>query len=180
MNPSVRAAALEATAPLVFPFPEPPAPGTAREVGPGVFWLRMPLPFALDHINLWLLRDGDGWTAVDCGIAVDETRSHWESVFRDVVGDAGLTRVLVGDALVHENPRLQARINQLLDRIEATLKQCLKVASAQGALAAEHDFGAHADLLVCYAVGRWQRFVKSGFKADPLTNWPAQWPILAR
>lgn len=90
----------------------------------------------------------------------------------------GLTRVLVGDALVHENPRLQARINQLLDRIESTLKQCLKVAAAQGALAAEHDFGAHADLLVCYTVGRWQRFVKSGFKDDPLARWPAQWPIL--
>ena len=75
---------------------------------------------------------------------------------------------------------MQARINQLLDRIESTLKQCLKVASAQGALAAGHDFGAHADLLVCYTVGRWQRFVKSGFKDDPLADWPAQWPILAR
>jgi TetR/AcrR family transcriptional regulator len=78
--------------------------------------------------------------------------------------------VLVGDALVHENPRLQARINQLLDRIESTLKQCLKVASAQGALAADHDFGAHADLLVCYTLGRWQRFVKSAFKDDPLAE----------
>ena len=102
------------------------------------------------------------------------------SLLRFAQKNRGLTRVLVGDALVHENPRLQARINQLLDRIEATLKQCLKVASAQGALAAEHDFGAHADLLVCYAMGRWQRFVKSGFKDDPLANWPAQWPILAR
>ena len=102
------------------------------------------------------------------------------SLLRFAQKNRGLTRVLVGDALVHENPRLQARINQLLDRIEATLKQCLKVAAAQGALAAEHDFGAHADLLVCYAIGRWQRFVKSGFKDDPLANWPAQWPILAR
>jgi TetR/AcrR family transcriptional regulator len=102
------------------------------------------------------------------------------SLLRFAQKNRGLTRVLVGDALVHENPRLQARINQLLDRIESTLKQCLKVASAQGALAAEHDFSAHADLLVCYTVGRWQRFVKSGFKDDPLANWPAQWPILAR
>ena len=92
----------------------------------------------------------------------------------------GLTRVLIGDALVYENDRLQARINQLLDRIESTLKQSLKVASAQGALAADHDFGAHADLLVCYTLGRWQRFVKSAFKDDPLAGWPAQWPILAR
>jgi TetR/AcrR family transcriptional regulator len=102
------------------------------------------------------------------------------SLLRFAQKNRGLTRVLVGDALVHENPRLQARINQLLDRIEATLKQCLKVAAAQGALSAEHDFGAHADLLVCHVLGRWQRFVKSGFKNDPLANWPAQWPLLAR
>ena len=102
------------------------------------------------------------------------------SLLRFAQKNRGLTRVLVGDALVHENPRLQTRINQLLERIDATLKQCLKVAAAQGALSAEHDFGAHANLLVCYALGRWQRFVKSGFKEDPLAGWPAQWPILAR
>jgi TetR/AcrR family transcriptional regulator len=102
------------------------------------------------------------------------------SLLRFAQKNRGLTRVLVGDALVHENPRLQARINQLLDRLESTLKQCLKVAAAQGALATEHDFGAHADMLVCYAVGRWQRFVKSGFKNDPLGQWSAQWPLLAR
>lgn len=102
------------------------------------------------------------------------------SLLRFAQKNRGLTRVLVGDALVHENPRLQTRINQLLDRIESTLKQCLKVAAAQGALAAGHEFGAHADVLVCYTVGRWQRFVKSGFKLDPLAQWPAQWPLLAR
>ena len=88
------------------------------------------------------------------------------SLLRFAQKNRGLTRVLVGDALVHENPRLQLRINQLLDRIESTLKQCLKVAAAQGALAPGHEFGAHADALVCYTVGRWQRFVKSGFKLD--------------
>jgi TetR/AcrR family transcriptional regulator len=92
----------------------------------------------------------------------------------------GLTRVLIGDALVHENPRLQARINQLLDRIEASLKQSLRVAAAQGALPESHDFTAHADALICHALGRWHRFVKSGFKDDPLAAWPAQWQLLAR
>jgi TetR/AcrR family transcriptional regulator len=90
----------------------------------------------------------------------------------------GLTRVLVGDALVHENPRLQARINQLLDRIEATLRQSLKIAATQGAFAPEHDFTAHADALLCHVAGRWQRFVKGGFRNDPLAMWSAQWPIL--
>lgn len=102
------------------------------------------------------------------------------SLLRFAQKNRGLTRVLVGDALVHENPRLQTRINQLLDRIESTLKQCLKVASAQGSLSPDHDFTAHADALVCYTLGRWQRFVKSGFKDDPLTRWPAQWVLLAR
>ena len=102
------------------------------------------------------------------------------SLLRFAQKNRGLTRVLVGDALVHENPRLQTRINQLLDRIEATLKQCLKIATAQGALSAGHDCSAHANLLVCYTLGRWQRFVKSGFKEDPLAQWSAQWPLLAR
>ncbi|HYJ18560.1 MAG TPA: MBL fold metallo-hydrolase, partial [Burkholderiales bacterium] len=56
---------------LDFPHASPLASGSVQEVAPGVYWLRMPLPFALDHINLWLLRDGDGWTAVDCGIALE-------------------------------------------------------------------------------------------------------------
>ena len=92
----------------------------------------------------------------------------------------GLTRVLIGDALVHENPRLQLRINQLIDRIEATLKQSLKVASTQGTLPAEHDHSAHANTIVSYVVGRWHRYVKSGFKSDPLEQWPQQWLILQR
>ncbi len=59
-----------------------PEVGASIEVAPGIRWLRMRLPFALDHINLWLLRDEidgmAGWTIVDCGIASDETRASWE------------------------------------------------------------------------------------------------------
>jgi glyoxylase-like metal-dependent hydrolase (beta-lactamase superfamily II) len=60
-----------------------PAVGAVHEVAPGVGWLRMPLPFALDHINLWLLQEGGGeaWTVVDCGVATDATRAAWEQVF---------------------------------------------------------------------------------------------------
>ena len=90
----------------------------------------------------------------------------------------GLARVMVGDALVHENPRLQARINQLFERLEASLKQALKIAVAQNALPAGRDCGAQADLLVSYLIGRLQRFVKSGFKDDPLALWAVQWPLL--
>lgn len=92
----------------------------------------------------------------------------------------GLTRVLIGDALVHENDRLQARINQLLDRIEATLKQSLRIAASAGARAGDGaaPVAAAANMLVCYVVGRWQQFVKSGFSRDPLAQWPTQWPLL--
>jgi len=65
--------------PLDTPFATPPAPGTPLPVAPGVQWLRMPLPFALDHINLWLLEDGDALTAVDAGIAMDAVKQAWKS-----------------------------------------------------------------------------------------------------
>lgn len=100
------------------------------------------------------------------------------SLLRFAQKNRGLTRVLIGDALVHENPRLQVRINQLMERIEASLKQALRISSTQGALPAEHDFGAHANTLVAYVLGRWHLFVKSGFKTEPLAQWPVQWPLL--
>src|SRR5918992_1697070 len=65
---------------LTFPFPEVPAPGTTIAVAPGIHWLSMPLPFQLDHINLWLLEDGDGWTVVDTGIGNAGTCELWEKI----------------------------------------------------------------------------------------------------
>ncbi|MEQ1532237.1 MAG: nucleoid occlusion factor SlmA [Sideroxydans sp.] len=89
----------------------------------------------------------------------------------------GMTRVLIGDALVNEDERLQQRINQLLDRVEATLKQSLRIAATQSKLAADADFGAHANLLLCYVVGRWNQFGKSGYSKDPMAQWPQQWVL---
>jgi glyoxylase-like metal-dependent hydrolase (beta-lactamase superfamily II) len=66
---------------LVYPLGEPPAAGEAREIAPGVRWVRMPLPFALQWINLWLLEDGDGWTVVDTGMGLEESRGHWRTIF---------------------------------------------------------------------------------------------------
>lgn len=63
-----------------FPFDQLPLPGTASEVAAGVFWVRMPLPFALDHVNLWLIQDGSGWTMVDTGIALDDTKDLWRQL----------------------------------------------------------------------------------------------------
>jgi TetR/AcrR family transcriptional regulator len=85
----------------------------------------------------------------------------------------GMTRVLIGDALVNENERLQARINQLHDRIEATLRQCLRVASTQGH--DEPEPAARANVLMCYVTGRWHQYAKSGFKRLPSEQWDKQW-----
>jgi TetR/AcrR family transcriptional regulator len=90
----------------------------------------------------------------------------------------GMTRVLIGDALVNEDERLQQRINQLLDRIEATLKQSLRMAATQGEMGEAVDVGAYSNLLVCYVIGRWTQFAKSGFTREPMAQWPAQLAIL--
>ena len=90
----------------------------------------------------------------------------------------GMTRVLTGDALVNENERLQARINQLLDKIEASLKQALRVAATQEQISANADFGGLANVLLCYVIGRWQQYAKSGFTREPAALWAQQWPML--
>lgn len=76
-----------------------PATGTTLELLPGVHWVRMALPFALDHINLWLLRDQidgrEGWTIVDCGITNDATRSAWDQVFSGELQGLPVLRVVV-------------------------------------------------------------------------------------
>jgi glyoxylase-like metal-dependent hydrolase (beta-lactamase superfamily II) len=80
---------------LVYPFGDAlPQPGEALALAGGVEWIRMPLPFALDHINLWLLRDGPGYTVVDCGVSRPETIAAWEQVFTHVMRGAAVERVI--------------------------------------------------------------------------------------
>lgn len=69
---------------LEFPWGDPPAPGTSIEVSPAIHWIRMPLPFALDHINLWVLEDDGGVTLVDSGFASSATEDLWKTLFRSV------------------------------------------------------------------------------------------------
>jgi TetR/AcrR family transcriptional regulator len=87
----------------------------------------------------------------------------------------GMTRVLTGDALVNEEPELQARINQVHDRLEAALKQALRFGVTQKEIAGDVDVTAHANLLMSFVTGRWHQFAKSGFKRDPVELWPRQW-----
>ena len=85
---------------LQYPFGDQlPAPGTTAELAPGLRWIRMPLPFALDHINLWLLRDcidgKQGWTIIDCGISRDEVKTLWTELFKTQLEGLPVLRVIV-------------------------------------------------------------------------------------
>ena len=87
----------------------------------------------------------------------------------------GMTRVLIGDALVYEDERLQARINQLHDRLEAALKQAIRFGVTQQEIAADTDAAACANLILSFVTGRWHQFAKSGFRRDPVELWNRQW-----
>lgn len=95
---------------------EPPL-GETWEVAPGVRWLRMPLPFKLDHINLWMLEDGDGWTLVDTGINTEETRDAWDRVFENTLGGRPVKRVIV----THFHPDHVGLAGWLTDRFKVPL-----------------------------------------------------------
>ncbi|HEX9452587.1 MAG TPA: nucleoid occlusion factor SlmA, partial [Burkholderiales bacterium] len=105
-----------------------------------------------------------------------------EAILSSLLGFAkknpGMTRVLIGDVLVNEDERLQARINQLHDRLEATLKQALRFAISEKQIAESTDAAAQANLMIAFVIGRWHQFAKSGFRRDPTEQWAAQWPAL--
>lgn len=79
---------------LVYPLGEPPPAGEAREIAPGVYWVRMPLPFVLQWINLWLIEDDDGWTIVDTGMALEQSREYWRAIFDSTLKGKPVTRVI--------------------------------------------------------------------------------------
>ena len=93
---------------LDYPFSEVPAPAATIEVAPGVRWLSMPLPFQLDHINLWLLEDDDGLTVVDTGIGNAQTRALWEKIIE--------TRKIGRVILTHYHPDHAGNASWLLAR----------------------------------------------------------------
>ncbi len=79
---------------LQYPFDQVPGPGQTITVAPGIKWLRMPLPMALDHINLYLLEDDDGWRVIDSGIGLDPTQELWQQIFDSALGDKPVKAVL--------------------------------------------------------------------------------------
>lgn len=82
------------------PFEVPPAEGAAVEVAPGILWLRLPLPMALDHVNIYALDDGEGWTIVDTGMSSRKTKAIWEKLLAGPLAGKPVTRVI----LTHHHP----------------------------------------------------------------------------
>lgn len=102
---------------LSFPFPNPPAGGEAIEIAPGILWLRMPLPMALDHVNIYALEDGDGWTVVDTGMDTPLARETWEAALAGPLAGRAVTRILV----THFHPDHMGLAGWLAERTGAPL-----------------------------------------------------------
>src|SRR6056297_2090002 len=85
---------------LRYPWDIPPAEGEAIEVAPGVLWMRLPLPMKLDHVNVYALDDGDGWTVVDTGFASRRGREIWHALLEGPLKGKPVTRVVV----THHHP----------------------------------------------------------------------------
>lgn len=136
---------------LVFPFAEPPAVGTAIEVAPGILWTRIPLPFRLNHVNIYLIEDQDGWAVLDAGIGDDVTRAAWEALVAGPLAGKRLTRLIV----THFHPDHIGSAGWLCERFDMPLLTsqtaylgCLNISLSPGALDAKpyHDFYARHGL----------------------------------
>ena len=86
--------------PLHFPFASPPGEGEATEISPGILWLRLPLPMALDHVNVYALDDGDGWTLIDTGLHSRRGVALWEALLAGPLAGRPVSRVVV----THHHP----------------------------------------------------------------------------
>lgn len=83
-----------------MPWDAAPDPGQATEVAPGVLWARLPLPMALDHVNVYALDDGDGWTVIDTGMDSRRTRTAWDALLSGPLAGRPVTRVIA----THHHP----------------------------------------------------------------------------
>jgi glyoxylase-like metal-dependent hydrolase (beta-lactamase superfamily II) len=125
---------------ITFPFPAPPELGKVLEVAPGILWIRIPLPFRLDHVNVYAIDDGDGWALLDTGIGNDITRAAWRDLLSGPLGGRRLTRLIV----THHHPDHIGLAGWLADQfgLELLTSQtsylgCLTISLSPGALDAK-------------------------------------------
>src|SRR5690606_26879119 len=125
--------------------------GEVVEVAPGILWTRIPLPFRLNHVNIYLIEDQDGWAALDAGIGDDITREAWEALMTGPLAGKSLTRLIV----THFHPDHIGSASRLCERFDIPLLisqtaylGCLSIPLSPGALNAKpyHDFYARHGL----------------------------------
>lgn len=102
---------------LTYPLGDPPALGEAVEAAPGVLWMRLPLPMALNHVNVYAIADGDGWVVIDTGLRTPDGRAGWESALAGPMGGRPVTRVIC----THMHPDHIGLAGWLCDRFDAPL-----------------------------------------------------------
>jgi glyoxylase-like metal-dependent hydrolase (beta-lactamase superfamily II) len=127
--------------PLHFPFRAPPAPGSTIEVAPGILWARLALPFLLDHVNVYFIDDGAGWTLIDTGLGNKATQEAWQAMFDGMLRERPLTRIIA----THFHPDHVGSAGFLLRRFDVPLYmsateylQSWNIHLDPGALEAEH------------------------------------------
>ncbi|MES2126562.1 MAG: nucleoid occlusion factor SlmA [Pseudomonadota bacterium] len=108
---------------------------------------------------------------------IDQAHAIVQMLLSFAANNPGMTRVLIGDALVNEDERLQLRMNQFYDKVELAFKQSLRTAASQGH-GQEPEVAPRANLLVSYVIGRWHRFAKGGFKLNPTEGTALQLALL--
>ena len=126
---------------------DPPPPGEAVEIAPEVFWLRMPLPFALNHVNLWLIGEADGYTLVDCGYGDATTRAHWQRHFETTFAHRPIRRIVA----THCHPDHLGNAAWLAAHFGCTIAMTLGEFVAAHALIGEHAGFGPADVRALFA-----------------------------
>lgn len=144
---------------MIYPILTPPESGQVIEVAPGILWTRLPLPFRLDHVNIYLIEDGDGWAVLDTGIDDAVTRAAWEALVAGPLKGRRLTRLIV----THFHPDHIGLAGWLAERFEIPLVtsqtsylSCLNISLSPNALDAKlyrdfylsHGLGAELTELV--------------------------------
>jgi glyoxylase-like metal-dependent hydrolase (beta-lactamase superfamily II) len=159
------------TAPLIFPHVAPPAPAATIEIAPGILWVRLALPFLLDHVNIYFVDDGEGWALIDTGLGNRATQLAWQPLLDGLLRERPLTRIIA----THFHPDHVGAVGFLLRHFDVPLYMSateylhsLNIHLDPGALEAEHyrrfylDHGLDTDTT--------QRVVTSGHAYLKLTS----------
>lgn len=146
---------------LIYPLQSAPVPGEAIEVAPGVLWLRMPLPMALNHINVWALADGDTWTVIDTGMQTTETVSAWQSAFSGPLQGRPVGRVIC----THMHPDHVGMAGWLTRRFDCRLWMTRLEYVTCRMLAADTVREPPADAVRFYRAAGWDEAALEDYKA---------------